>query len=146
MAHREAAELLLHYGAPIRAFLDDPAVTEICVNAWDSVWIERGGRLERTNARWSSETELVSFIKQVANALGQEVDERSRPLLDARFEDGTRLNATLRPIAVQGPCVSIRPFPKTVYTIADLLRFGALTETMVEVFERAVQGRLNVLV
>jgi len=146
MAQREAAELLAHYGTPIRPFLDDPAVTEICVNAWNDIWVETAGRLTRTTARWSSETELVTFIKQVANALGQEVDEHRRPLLDARFDNGTRLNATLRPIAVFGPCVSIRPFPKTVFSLDDLLRFGAVTPAMVEVFRLAVLGRLNVLV
>ncbi len=146
MAQREAAELLAHYGTPIRPFLDDPAVTEICVNGWDNVWIETAGRLARTEARWSSETELVTFIKQVANALGQEVDERTRPILDARFDNGTRLNATLRPVAVFGPCVSIRPFPKTVFGVDDLLRFGALTLEMVEIFRLAVRARLNLLI
>ncbi|MBC7906086.1 MAG: CpaF family protein [Rhodospirillaceae bacterium] len=99
-----------------------------------------------TDARWSSETELVTFIRQVANALGQEVDEQRRPLLDARLEDGTRLNATLRPIAVFGPCVSIRPFPKRVFDLDDLLRLGAVTADMLEIFRVAVTARLNVLV
>lgn len=138
--------MLVHYGMPIRAFLDDPDITEICVNAWNDVWIEKAGRLIRTHARWSSETELVTFIKQVANALGQEVDEQRRPLLDARLDDGTRLNATLRPIAVFGPCVSIRPFPKRVFDLDDLLRFGAVTADMLEIFRLAVAARLNVLV
>lgn len=131
---------------PIRILLDDPEITEICVNAWNDVWIEKAGRLSRTEARWSSEIELVTFIRQVANALGQEVDEQRRPLLDARLEDGTRLNATLRPIAVFGPCLSIRPFPKRVFDLDDLLRLGAVSAEMVEIFRAAVDARLNVLV
>lgn len=131
---------------PIRTLLDDPEITEICVNAWNDIWMEKAGRLSRTEARWSSETELVTFIRQVANALGQEVDEQRRPLLDARLEDGTRLNATLRPIAVFGPCLSIRPFPKRVFDLDDLLRLGAVTEEMAGIFRAAVDARLNILV
>lgn len=131
---------------PILTLLDDPEITEICVNAWNDVWIEKAGRLSRTEARWSSEIELVTFIRQVANALGQEVDEQRRPLLDARLEDGTRLNATLRPIAVFGPCLSIRPFPKRVFALDDLLRLGAVSAEMAEIFRTAVDARLNVLV
>jgi pilus assembly protein CpaF len=142
----EDADLIGHYGRPIAGFLEDPAVTEICVTRFDRIYVERDGRLELTEARFPSEQDLVQYIMQVGNRLNQRPDPRTHPLLDARFENGTRFNAVLAPTAVFGSCISIRPFPKTVYTTEDLIRFGALTPTIVRIFETAIERRLNIVV
>lgn len=142
----EAIDLLRHYGEPIRPYLDDGSVTEIAINRYDEIWLERDGALERTEARWRSEDELLHYIKLIANSLGQEVDPQVWPILDARLDDNTRINAVLRPVAVRGHCMSIRPYPKLVLGIDDLIARGALTERMVELVKLAVEARRNILI
>ena len=139
-------DLLTEHGAPIAHLLADPSVTEICINRFDRVWVERAGELERVDARWHDERALVRFIKQIGVSLDQEVDEEHRPILDARLPDGTRFNAALQPISVGGASASLRPFPKTVFTLDDLMRFGAVTQTIHEIFDIGIRHRLNVIV
>jgi pilus assembly protein CpaF len=140
-------ELLDHYGKPIAALLADPEVTEVCVNRWDEVWVERRGRLRRENGvAWGDEQALVAMIKQVAHSLGQEVASDGNPILDARLPDGTRINATLPPVAVFGPTMSIRPYPKRVFTAQDLLDLEAITPEVLDVLVGAVAGRLNLVI
>lgn len=146
MADNEERSLIAHYGAPIAQYLADPAVTEIMVNTFQDVWIEKGGKVIRTDAKWSDEKDLTRFIRMIANRLDQERTLEERGNVDARLEDGTRVNATLKPTAVKGDCMSFRPFPKTVFTVDDLVRFGALTPEIVELLELAIKSRLNVLI
>ncbi|HEV2651651.1 MAG TPA: ATPase, T2SS/T4P/T4SS family [Rhizomicrobium sp.] len=146
MADNDPGDLLAHYGGPIKQYLDDPTVTEICVERWNQVRVERGGALQLTDATWRDEKELVQYIKLVANGLGQPVDEEDQPILDARLKSGARINAVLTPCAVFGATISIRPFPKTIFTLEDLLRFGSVTPNMVEIFGLAIQARLNILI
>jgi len=141
----EPINLVTHYGAPIAAYLSDETVTEICVNRWDQIFVERRGRLAQVEGTWRDEENLVSYIKSIAHKLGQEVNDRN-PILDARLHDGTRINAVLRPTAVYGPCLSIRPYPKVQFTLDDLIGFGGLPEISVEIFRHAIDHRLNAVV
>jgi|HubBroStandDraft_1064217.scaffolds.fasta_scaffold00196_23 pilus assembly protein CpaF len=146
MVGNEDRDLIEYYGGPIAPYLADPAVTEIMVNTYRDVWIERAGRLIRTDTVWPREEDLIQFIRMIANRLDQERSLQERGNVDARLEDGTRVNATLAPTAVLGACMSFRPYPKTVFTKDDLLRRGALTPEIVELIERAIRGRLNILI
>lgn len=147
MSREVAQDLLVHYGQPIAALLADPSVTEICVNRYDEVWVERAGRLERVpGVGWRDEQALIALIKQIAHSLDQEVDSAGNPILDARLDDGARINANLRPIAVQGANLSIRPYPKRVYTADDLLAMGSLSAGMLATLVAAVRERRNVVI
>ena len=141
----ESAELLEHYGEPIKALLDDPRVTEICVNGHKEVQVEREGRLMLTDARWAEEADLINFIRQIAHSLGQEVNA-ANPILDARLADNTRINATLPPISLDGPSMSIRPFPRVVFTLEELMARGAIPPDAAELLELGVLNRLNIMV
>ena len=141
----ESDNLLRHYSQPILKFLDDPAVTEVCIPRFDQIEVERNGMLELTDAAWENEYDFVSWIKQVALSLGQEVDEQRQPLIDARLPDGTRFNAALRPVSVLGPNATLRPYPKKLHTMDDLIGFGALTEDMKKIAVHAILARLNLL-
>lgn len=141
----EVTDLVTHYGAPIATYLADSSVTEICVNRWDQVFVEQRGRLAQVAGAWRDEENLVTYIKSIAHKLGQEVNDRN-PILDARLNDGTRINAVLRPTAVYGPCLSIRPYPKVQFTLDDLIGFGGLPEISVDIFRYAIDHRLNVVV
>jgi pilus assembly protein CpaF len=146
MAGNEDRELIEHYGLPIAGYLADPSVTEIMVNTYQDVWIEQKGRLIRTETAWQREEDLIQFIRMIANRLDQVRSLEERGNVDARLEDGTRVNATLSPTAVLGACMSFRPYPKTVFTKDDLLRLGALTPEIAELLELAIRGRLNLLI
>lgn len=141
----EIGELLEHYGRPIQPLLDDPDLTEIMVNDFRDIWVEREGRLIRTDAAWDDEHDLINFIRQIANSLDQEVDDEN-PMLDARLPDNTRINATLRPISLRGAVMSIRPFPKKVFRIEDLVARGAIPERAVALLRLAVLNRLNMMI
>jgi pilus assembly protein CpaF len=146
MSANEERELIDYYGQPIAPFLADSRVTEIMVNTFDEVWIERDGVLIRTEARWSADEDLVTFIRMIANRLGQERSLVERLSLDARLENGTRVNATLSPAAVRGACMSFRPYPKHVFGMGDLLHRGAITPAIAELLDLAVSARLNILI
>jgi pilus assembly protein CpaF len=122
-------DLLLYYFKPLISFFEDPEVTEIMVNRFDSIWIERGGHLELTDATFGSEVALQELIFQVANRLNQQVDEDS-PTLDARFPDGSRLCCTLPSVSPSGATITLRCKPRKLYTYDDLVGFGALTFEM----------------
>ncbi len=141
----EIAELLDHYGQPIRPLLDDPRHTEIMVNGYADIWVEREGKLIRTEAAWADERDLINFIRQIAHSLDQEVDDENC-MLDARLPDNTRVNATLPPISIRGPIMSIRPFPKIVFTTGDLVARGALPERAVSLLRLGVLNRLNMMI
>ena len=129
-----------------REILQDPQVTEIMVNAPDQIYIERAGKMQRmAHIRFRDEQHLISVINAIVAPLGRRVDERT-PLVDARLPDGSRVNAVIPPVAVQGPNLTIRRFPQDPLTIDDLIRNGALTFEMSEFLEACVLSNLNILV
>jgi pilus assembly protein CpaF len=130
---------------PIEPFLSDPTVTEIMVNADDAIFVERNGKLHRTEARFMTAQHVRQIIEKIVAAVGRRIDESS-PLVDARLPDGSRVNAVIPPLAVDGPMLTIRKFAKTAFTATDLIRAGTLTPGAVEFLEASVQGRRNILI
>jgi pilus assembly protein CpaF len=145
---RQIAEDLLEETlgvGPLAPLMADPAVTDILVNGPDQVYIERFGRLEETPVRFRNSDHLVRIIQRIAARVGRHVDEAS-PMVDARLPDGSRVNATLPPVALDGPALSIRRFGRQRLRREDLLRLGMLSTDMSLFLEHAVRARKNILI
>lgn len=138
-------ETLLQFFAPIRPFLDDPAVSDIMINGPDQIYVEKKGQLHLTGARFETREALVSALRNAAQFVGKHIDEL-RPILEGRLPDGSRIEAILPPAAPDGPCVSIRRFFKETLTVDRLINFGAMTEDVAEALRALVTSKLNVLV
>lgn len=130
---------------PLQKFLNEPAVTEIMVNGPDKVYVERGGRLYLTSARFSSEDHLRRIIERIVTKVGRRIDESS-PMVDARLSDGSRVNAIIPPLAVNGASLTIRKFGQVPLTVENLISFGTLTPEMAELLNACVHARLNIIV
>ncbi|MEZ5882864.1 MAG: CpaF family protein [Paracoccaceae bacterium] len=130
---------------PLEPLLKDETVNDILVNGPQQIFVERAGRLELTDITFKDERHLLRIIDKIVSAVGRRVDE-SNPYVDARLADGSRFNAMVPPIAVDGSLVSIRKFKKDKLGIDDLVRFGAFTEEMAAYLQAAVSTRLNVIV
>jgi len=130
---------------PLEPLMQDPTVSDILVNGAHEVYVERRGKLQKTNAIFRDDAHLMQVIERIVSAVGRRVDESS-PMVDARLKDGSRINAIIPPLALDGPVLSIRRFAVDPFKMADLLQFGALTEQLAEVLRGAVQARLNILV
>ncbi len=138
-------ETLLQFFAPIRPFLDDPKVSEIMINGPSQVFIEKGGRLELTDAKFEGRDALISVLRNVAQFVGKFADEE-RPILEARLPDGSRVQAVLPPAAPDGPYISIRRFFKETLTVERLMGFGALTEDAAAALQAFVVAKLNIII
>ena len=130
---------------PLEPLLRDPEITEIMVNRADAIFIEKGGRLFQTDLRFSDEEHLRRTIDRIVSRVGRRVDEAS-PMVDARLPDGSRVNAVLPPIALDGCSLTIRKFAKDPFTVKDLVTIGTLTRPAAEVLDACVRGRLNILI
>lgn len=135
---------IVGYG-PIQSLLEDDTVSEVMVNAPDKVYVERAGRLEKTAVTFQNDQEVLRVIEKIVAPLGRRIDESS-PLVDGRLPDGSRVNAIIRPLALRGPSLTIRKFPKHALGMGDLVQKGSLTPGMATVLDGAVRGRLNILV
>ncbi len=135
---------VIGYG-PITALLEDPDVTEIMCNDTTGVWVERRGLLEETEVSFSDEAALRRVIDRIVSAIGRRVDESS-PMVDARLPDGSRVNAVIPPLAVDGPTLTIRKFSKMVLRSEDYVRTGAATPSLMEFLSTCVEGKLNILI
>jgi len=135
---------VLGYG-PLQPLLDDGSVTEIMVNGADMIYVERGGKLVRTTARFASEEHLRRVIERIVTRVGRRIDESS-PLVDARLADGSRVNAVVPPLAFNGSSLTIRKFAKDPFDVGDLIAFGTLSPEMAELLHACVQARLNIIV
>lgn len=135
---------ILGYG-PIDTLLNDPSVTEVMVNNPETVYVERSGRIYRTDRRFIDEAHLLRIIDKIASAVGRRIDESS-PMVDARLPDGSRVNAVIQPLAINGPMLTIRKFSKDPFTDRDLINFGTITEHLATFIDACVRGRLNVLI
>ncbi|MFQ5947587.1 MAG: CpaF family protein [Acidimicrobiia bacterium] len=140
----EISRDILGYG-PIQPFLNDPTVTEIMVNAEEAIFVERDGRLHRTRARFLAEEHLRRVIERIVSLVGRRIDESS-PMVDARLPDGSRVNAIIPPLAVDGPAITIRKFSRDPYQVDDLIEFGTMTGGMAKLLQSCVEGRLNILI
>ena len=130
---------------PLEPLLKDDTVSDILINTHASVYVERRGRLEKTDVRFQDTRHLVRIINKIVSAVGRRVDE-SQPMVDARLADGSRVNAIIPPLAVDGPLVSIRKFAATPIHMDRLVQYGSLTEEMAEVLSAIVKSRRNVLI
>ena len=130
---------------PLEPLLKDPSITDILVNTYDSVFVERFGVLERTSVRFKDEQHLQRIITKIVSAVGRRVDESS-PLVDARLADGSRVNAVVPPLAVDGSLLSIRKFSKVPINMDRLVELGSVAAEIAEVLKAVVQSRRNVLI
>ncbi|MET1086198.1 MAG: CpaF family protein [Arthrobacter sp.] len=130
---------------PLQKFLNEAAVSEIMVNGPEKVYVEREGKLTLTSARFSSEDHLRRIIERIVTKVGRRIDESS-PMVDARLADGSRVNAIIPPLAVNGASLTIRKFGQVPLTVDNLISFGTLTPEMAELLQACVQARLNILV
>jgi pilus assembly protein CpaF len=130
---------------PLEPLLKDPTVSDILVNAYNSIYVERKGLLERTPVQFRDDSHLLSIIDRIVSAIGRRVDESS-PMVDARLADGSRVNAIIPPLAIDGPCLSIRRFARDPLMGDDLVKTHSLTAPMLELLRGFVYARLNVLV
>lgn len=131
--------------APVRPYLDDPTVTEVMVNEFDEIYVERRGRLVLTDAKFESDDALLSAVHNVAQYVGREIDE-ARPILDARLPDGSRVHAIIPPSARRGTCLTIRKFSRDVIQLDELVRLGSVSEAGREFLELCVRLHKNVIV
>ncbi|MBE4719246.1 CpaF family protein [Pseudarthrobacter sp. AB1] len=141
---QDVADDVLGYG-PLQRLLDDPEVTEIMVNRMDQIYVERKGHLTLADSRFSSEEHLRKVIERIVSKVGRRIDESS-PLVDARLEDGSRVNAVIPPLAVGGSSLTIRKFSKVPLTVRNLIDFGTLTPEMAELLNACVKAKLNIIV
>jgi pilus assembly protein CpaF len=141
---RQLTDDILGYG-PIDALLRDDSVTEVMVNGFDHVYVERRGKIERSDVRFVDDSHVMRIIDKIVSQVGRRVDEAS-PMVDARLPDGSRVNAIIPPLALNGPTMTIRKFSRDPYTINDLITFGTLTARAAQFLAAAVKGKLNILV
>lgn len=130
---------------PLEPLLADPSVSDILVNTYKQVYVERRGKLEKTNVVFQSDDHLLRIIDKIASGVGRRIDESS-PMVDARLADGSRVNAIIPPAAVDGPILSIRKFSVDPYIMKDLVGFKSLTPGMAEFISAAVRARVNILI
>jgi len=130
---------------PLEPLLADKSVSDILVNGHNDVYVERKGKLSKTEVTFNNDRHLLNVIDRIVSAVGRRIDESS-PMVDARLQDGSRVNAIIPPLALDGPTLSIRRFAVELLTIEDLINLGTLTEPVAEVLEAVVKSRFNVLV
>src|SRR5271155_2766939 len=130
---------------PLEPLLADPTVSDILVNTYKHVYVERRGMLETTSVQFRDDAHLMSIIDRIVSAIGRRVDE-SLPMVDARLADGSRVNAIIPPLSVDGPCLSIRRFGRDPLTAEDLIENRTLTAPMLELLQGCVKARLNILI
>jgi pilus assembly protein CpaF len=134
----------LGYG-PLDGPLADPTVTEIMCNAYNEIWVERGGVIEPTDLAFTDEAQYRQIIDKIVSGVGRRIDEGS-PMVDARLPDGSRVNAIVPPLAIGGPALTIRKFAVDPYTVKDLINLGSISLDIALFLEACVRGKLNILV
>jgi pilus assembly protein CpaF len=135
---------ILGFG-PLEVLLNDTEISEIMVNGPRNIYIERKGKLTKSDVVFNNDEHVMRVIDRIISPLGRRCDESS-PMVDARLPDGSRVNAVIRPISLVGPCLSIRKFKKEGITVEDMIRFGSLSREMAEFLSAAVRARLNIVV
>src|SRR6186997_1665603 len=130
---------------PLEQLLADTSISDILVNAPYNIYIERGGKLEKTSIEFKDNEHLMRVIERIVSSVGRRIDESS-PMVDARLKDGSRVNAIIPPLALRGPCITIRKFSEKKLTDEDLIRFGSANKAMVSILKTAVEQRCNVII
>ncbi len=140
----EIQDEVLGFG-PLEPFLQDPTVSDVLVNTYRDIYVERFGKLELTEARFKDDDHLMKIIDKIVSSVGRRIDESS-PMVDARLSDGSRVNAIIRPLAVDGPMLSIRRFSKDPLELEDLIELKTLTNAVGQILKGIVKARFNVLI
>lgn len=130
---------------PLEPLLQDPTISDILVNSPQSVYVERFGKLEKVNIVFKNQDHLMQIIHRIVAQVGRRIDESS-PMVDARLPDGSRINAIIPPVALEGPALSIRRFALSPYKMKDILNFHTLSSSIAELIQAAVKGKLNILI
>jgi pilus assembly protein CpaF len=130
---------------PIQPLLDDPAVTEVMVNGPKHIYIEKSGKLQKTDVCFDDNAHVVRVIEKIVLPLGRRIDAES-PTVDARLPDGSRVNAVVPPVAIDGPSLTIRKFSKESLTVTNLIEFGSITEMAAKFLRACVEAKLNVII
>lgn len=141
---REVRDELFGLG-PLEPLLHDPTISDILVNGYNQVYVERNGKLERVDVRFQNDEHLLQIIDRIVSRVGRRIDESS-PMVDARLPDGSRVNAIIPPLAIDGPALSIRRFGTIKIDMHELIRRSTLTEDMAYVLEGCVKARLNIII
>ena len=141
---REITDDILGYG-PLEPLLRDDSITEVMVNDFDKVYIERAGKIERTPVTFVDNAHLLRIIDKIVSQVGRRVDEAS-PMVDARLPDGSRVNAIIPPLSLKGPTLTIRKFSRDPYTMDDLISFGSVSPKAAQFLAACVKGKLNILI
>jgi pilus assembly protein CpaF len=141
---RDIVDEIIGYG-PIEPLLADPTISEVMVNGPSLVYIERDGRISKTDAQFDDDSHLLRLIERMVRPLGRRIDHDS-PAVDARLPDGSRINAIIPPCAIDGPSLTIRKFSKDKLTVEDLVRYGTITPEVAEFLEACVCSRINIIV
>lgn len=135
---------IIGYG-PIEPLLDDPEITEIMVNGYDQVFVERFGLIEPTTVKFENDTHLMRVIDRIISPIGRRIDEMS-PMVDARLPNGYRINATIPPLSLNGPILTVRKFETRPFTVQDLISKGTLTVALANFLQRCVEARINIVI
>lgn len=130
---------------PLEILLSDPTISDILVNSFDRVYVERRGKLQKVDIKFHSDAHLLNIIDRIVSSVGRRIDESS-PMVDARLADGSRVNAIIPPLALDGPSLSIRRFAVDKLSAQQLIDIGSVTESMIELLKGGVKGKLNILV
>jgi pilus assembly protein CpaF len=141
---REVSDDILGYG-PLEPLLADESISEVMVNAHDQIYVERSGRLEFVDVAFTDDEHVMRIVDKIVSQVGRRIDEAA-PMVDARLPDGSRVNAIIPPLALNGPSLTIRKFSKDPLTMDDLIRFGSLSRTAAEFLAACVRGQLNILI
>lgn len=141
----DAVENELYGYGPITKLLSDPKITEVMVNGPKDVYIEQQGKLTKSNVTFHDNHHVLKVIERIVSPLGRRIDE-SNPMVDARLPDGSRVNAIIPPLALNGPTMTIRKFSQTPFTVQDLIKFGTLSKEMAIFLENCVKAKLNVFI
>jgi len=130
---------------PLEPLMQDADISDILVNTYKNIFIERHGRLEKTDVRFQDDKHLLQVIDRIVSAVGRRIDD-SQPMVDARLPDGSRVNAIIKPLALDGPHLSIRKFRRDALSAEDLLRYDSASEQMIELLNGVIKARLNILI
>ena len=141
---RQIGDSVLGLG-PLEPYIRDPEVTEVMVNNWDTIYVERSGKLELTNVVFQNDDHVMRIIDRIIAPIGRRVDESS-PMVDARLTDGSRVNAIIPPLSIDGPSLTIRKFAADPYQSDDLVEFGTMSSAVSKFLEACVRGRINIMV
>ncbi|QUM76590.1 CpaF family protein [Moritella sp. 24] len=130
---------------PLETLLEDPSIADILVNSYDRIFVERNGKLEQVAVQFHDDKHLLSIIDRIVSGVGRRIDESS-PMVDARLKDGSRINAIIPPLALDGPALSIRRFTVDKLQVEQLIDFNSISQSMADLIRATVEGKLNILI